>query len=311
MIDRRSAIASLAAAALVPHAAMAAVPRRLGIQLYMLGPEALRDLPATFAAVRDIGFTEIELPGGLTKPPADIGAMLRTAGLACPSVHVPLEGTGATLAAPDRIVDLLGTLGARYAIVSLPPIKPRLEPGESWFAAMARTAAAMHADEWRRIAERLDTAGAALGRQGFVAGYHNHDIELRAVADRAANALELLIAGTDPRNVVFEMDIGWVAAAGADPAALLRRHPGRFSLLHLKDTAARSVSGRAVQMTPAEPGQGIVDWQAVTRALRNVPVAHAFVEQEPPFTGPRIEAARRGFAWFEALFQRKGVRLPR
>jgi len=56
-----------------------------------------------------------------------------------------------------------------------------------------------------------------------------------------------------------------------------------------------------VTMTPAEPGEGLVDWSAMARALRQVPIAHAFVEQEPPFTGPRIESARRGFAFFKEL----------
>lgn len=304
MTSRRAVLAALAAAAL-PLPATASLPGRLGLQLYTLAPDASRDLPGTLAQIREIGFTEVELHSLLSRTPAQLGAMLRTAGLACPSIHVPLDGSGLTLAAPARIAEALDALGARHAVVPMPPLRPKLAPSESWQAAMARAGREMTVEAWRDIAARLDAAGAELARHGMTAGYHNHDVELRPLADGAV-PLDLLIADTDPRHVVFELDIGWVAAVGADPAALLRRHGDRFRLLHLKDAAAVAPPDRALAMTPAEPGKGLVDWHAVARALRRTPVAHAFVEQEPPFAGPRIDAARRGFAFFRELARHTG-----
>ena len=41
---------------------------------------------------------------------------------------------------------------------------------------------------------------------------------------------------TDPALVSFEMDIYWAVNGGADPLALLARYPGRFKMLHVKDS---------------------------------------------------------------------------
>jgi sugar phosphate isomerase/epimerase len=252
------------------------------------------------AAVRSIGFTEVELPNLLGKTPVALASMLRTAGLRCPSVHVPFDGKGLSLDDTERAGETLATIGARYAVVPIAPLRPVFAPGETWFHAMPREAVAIGVDGWRRIAEKLNDAAGRLSRHGVTTGYHNHDLELRRLPD-GTTPFDQLSAATDPRHVVFEVDIGWVATAGVDPAAFLKRHASRIRLLHLKDTNGATSPDTAFNMTPAEPGRGIVDWRAVDRALRDVPIAHAFVEQEPPFIGPRIESARRGYAFFSML----------
>lgn len=291
-LTRRQLVAGLAAAVVAPDAPAwgARTPPRAGLQLYMLGPEAFRDLPATLAAVRAIGYTEVELPSLLGKPPAVLGAMLNQAGLRCPSVHVPLGGGGFALGEPSRVVDALGAVGATYAIVPMAPMAVKPVLGQSWPDALAARFRDSTADDWRRIAERLNEAGSRMAASGGIVGYHNHDAELRRLAD-GSTPLGTLINETDPR-IVFELDIGWTIAAGVDPADYLRRHRGRVALVHLKDVASTST------MAPAEPGQGKVNWASVRRAIVGAGVRHVFVEQEPPFSGTRIDAARRAFAFF-------------
>lgn len=261
----------------------------------MLGPEALRDLPGTLAAVRQIGFTEVELPHLMGKKATEIAAMLRDTGLDCPSMHVPLAGSGTSLADPTRIADMLGALGAHYAIVPMPPVIARPQPGEPWGTAMGWTMMALGTDGWTRIAEQLNQAGEALAPHGIRVGYHNHDLELRPLGDGGPTPLDLLLRRTNPAHVDFEMDVGWVAAAGADPVALIRQHPRRFRLLHLKDLAARSASGATLAMKPADLGEGLIDWRALRKAINLAGIRHLFVEQEPPFTVPRIDAARLAY----------------
>ena len=302
MLSRRHILAGLAGAAIFPSAAFGAVPRRLGLQLYTVGPDAVRDLPGTLAAVRSIGFTEVELPNLFGKGPAAIATMLRAAGLGCPSIHVPFDGKGFSLDDVERTGEMLATIGARFAVVPIASLRPKFAAGEDWGLAMTREGVGIGVDGWRRIAEKLDGAAGRLAKYGVTTGYHNHDLELHPLPD-GTTPFDHLSAGTDPRHVVFEVDIGWVATAGVDPAAFLRRHASRIRLLHLKDTNGAKSPGTSFSMTPAEPGRGIVNWHAVAEALRAVPIAHAFVEQEPPFVGPRIESARRGYAFFNTLGQ--------
>ena len=44
-----------------------------------------------------------------------------------------------------------------------------------------------------------------------------------------------LLRLTDPKLVVFEMDCGWVVAAGHNPVDYLSKTPERFPLMHVKD----------------------------------------------------------------------------
>ena len=46
---------------------------------------------------------------------------------------------------------------------------------------------------------------------------------------------DYLMSNTDPNLVKIELDVGWLATAGVDPVAYLRRHAGRVIACHLKD----------------------------------------------------------------------------
>lgn len=44
-----------------------------------------------------------------------------------------------------------------------------------------------------------------------------------------------LIQNTDPDYVNFELDCGWCAFSGCDPTEYVRKYPGRFPLVHVKE----------------------------------------------------------------------------
>jgi len=48
-------------------------------------------------------------------------------------------------------------------------------------------------------------------------------------------------------------------------------------------------------MNPTEVGSGLIDWPRVLAAAQTAGVQHYFIEQEPPFTRSRLEAARIGY----------------
>ena len=103
--------------------------------------------------------------------------------------------------------------------------------------------------------------------------------------------MAILLKEADPA-LQFEMDAGWVVAAGQDPFALLKAHPKRFRQMHVKDVKASTKPNFALQQDPTEVGTGIIDWKRLLPAAHAAGVEGFFVEQEPPFTRPRIEAAR-------------------
>lgn len=300
-IHRRGVLAGGAAAlgaAVSGSAAAAPFFRRtrlpIGIQLYSLGPEAAKDIDATFAAVSQIGFRTVELAGFMGRKPAEVRAALDRAGLACTSAHVQARAFGPDPALDGdlgRLAEAVQAVGARQAVMPLFYIPQRFGPPAGDFADyLRRVAASMTADDWAFNADFLNEKGAGLKKAGLKLGYHNHNCEFAPLG--GANGMEILLKRTDRSLVNFEIDVGWVAAAGHDPIALMRRHKGRFTLMHVKDLKPSTRPNFALRMDPTEVGSGAIDWKRLLPAAHAAGVRDFFFEQEPPFARTRLEAAR-------------------
>jgi sugar phosphate isomerase/epimerase len=50
--------------------------------------------------------------------------------------------------------------------------------------------------------------------------------------------MDVFIAGTDPKLVAFQIDLGWAWVAGQNPVDWFRRYPGRIKMWHVKDILA-------------------------------------------------------------------------
>jgi len=277
----------------------------VGLQLYTLG-EALRaDLDGQLAQVAKIGYRTVELAGYLGRTPAELKAAFDKAGLACTSSHVQAKGGGAdpSFADLDRVIADARVIGIKHIVMPMFAIpdhadmKPR--PGDDRRAVLARLAAQITADDWKATADFLNAKAKVLKAAGLTTGYHNHNVEFAPVG--GTTGLEILLKNTDPALVQFEMDAGWVVAAGADPFALMKAHPGRFKLMHVKDVKASTKPNFAFQQDPTEVGSGIIDWKKLLAASYAAGVRDYFVEQEPPFEKPRLEAIKISFDYLNRV----------
>jgi sugar phosphate isomerase/epimerase len=273
----------------------------IGLQLYTLGDAPGRDLEGVLARVAAIGYRTIELPEFYGRTPAELGSALDAVGLRCTSLHQMLSP------APDfgQIADAARVIGFDRVIAPIfafPPgasLRPEA-PGETPQDMIAQIAQKMSAGDWSRQAELLNRSGEALKREGLRVGYHNHNVEFAPQPDGSAG-FEILLRETDPSLVTFEMDVGWIAAAGRDPVELLRGHPGRFELMHVKDIKATTQPNFALRQDPAEVGSGMLDWRRILPAAHAAGVRRFFVEQEPPFTRDRLESVTMSFDYLNGL----------
>ena len=96
----------------------------------------------------------------------------------------------------------------------------------------------------------------------------------------------------------FELDCGWMVSAGFDPVDYLTKYPDRYRLLHIKDLAKDQAPG-GVKTT--EVGSGTIDWTKIFNATKKTKVAGYYVEQEPPYEKPPLEAARISYDYLHAL----------
>lgn len=324
MAGRRAFMAGAAAlaAGLIAPAPGFAVPvrrrlaSRLGVQLYMVGAELQADLTSTLRRLAAIGYRRVEalsLPGISAKA---LRAGLDSAGLSAPSMHVTLEADypgSVALTDTDRVVEQARILGATNAVVAFIPFGKALmrRPDARELvadqarlgAALIEIARAMTPEDWADISRTMNECGERLARFGIRVGYHNHNLEFARFAN-GETALELLLAKTSPAHVDLELDLGWVKAAGVDPAAFLRSHGRRIRQVHLKDLKA-APPNTALTLATATVGRGVQDWKAILRALDATLVENAYVETEPPYEKSGVQAAADGFTFLQPLLRER------
>ena len=310
--DRRTIVqAALAGIAVPAFASGKTVPRsasygrKIGIQLYMVAEAYAKDPDGTLRALADIGYREVETDLS-TADPQMIRVSFDRHGLRCHNVGLlptPLRGGLSFQSNTDEIARAAHIIGARYVTCVLFPLPPgvamRPQTGERVDQMLARVAASVTADDWKRNADFLNKKGAELKRAGLRIAYHNHNAEFAPHGE--TNGMGILLEHTDPALVDFEMDAAWVVGAGHDPVTLLRAYPGRFKLMHVKDVALTNRPNTSISLDTVPVGSGVIDWPRVLKAATASGVRHFAVEQEPPFKELPMKAARKSFDYLKSL----------
>jgi sugar phosphate isomerase/epimerase len=263
MMERRDFVRAVGAAALGPvlqPRAPSPYPRaprhkldHVGLQLYTVRDEMKKDVAATIARVAASGYTEVEFAGYFGKRPAEVRAILDSHGITAPSAHI-----GSI--APDawrEALDAAHVIGHRYVVVP-------------WIPVEARTGV----DGYKKIAGDFNRAAEQAHAAGLQFAYHNHDFEFTPVDGKLP--YDLLLAGTDPKLVQMEMDLYWITKGGQDPLAYFARWPGRFPLVHVKDSMGPPDNKMA------DVGAGKIDWKRIFAKEQQAGIKHFFVEHDQP-----------------------------
>jgi sugar phosphate isomerase/epimerase len=281
--------------------------RPVGLQLYTLGDEPKLDLDGTLAKVAAIGYRDIELPQLYGLAAKDVRSSADRHGLDLSCIHLAGAPLGQaddalTLLSPaQRIVEDLGTLGITEAVmpIMLFPDSFMQAPGKNFQEKLAASLALSGVDIWQRTAALLNEKAAALKPHGISLGYHNHNVEFAPIGK--TTGWDVLARETDKNLISFEVDVGWLAAAGVDPVSFFKRHAGRCQQMHVKDIQSATKANFALAMNPTQVGSGKLDWARILPAAQKAGVRHFYVEQEPPFTMPRIDAAAQSYKYLSSL----------
>lgn len=233
-------------------ASSSAAMKRCGVQLYTIRGEMEKNVEAALAKVASIGYKEVEFAGYFGRTPKQIADALKANGLSAPSVHIPV---GMILKDPTAALDAMETIGHKYAIM------PYLD------AAERKTL-----DQYKKVADQLNEAGALTKKRGIQMAYHNHDFEFETVGGEIP--YDLLLARCDTHLVQFEMDLFWTNKAKRDPLAYFSKHPGRFPCVHVKDMKADG--------TMTEVGSGTIPFAQYIAKAGQAGIKHYFVEHDNP-----------------------------
>ena len=234
--------------------------QEVGIQLYSLRNQFKTDIPGTLEIIRDWGITKLE--GGDTygmELPKFLG-LLEKNGLQVVAVGASFDDLKND---PGKVADLAKAYGAQYVMCAWVP-----HEGNTWGIA-----------ETKRATEVFNKAGKALKEKGITLAYHMHGYEFRPY--KKGTLFDYM--AQNARHFTFEMDVYWVQHASADPVALLRKYPDKFSLLHLKDMKTgtpKDDTGHADVETNVVLGTGEVDIAGVVAEAKKIGIPYMFIEDE-------------------------------
>ena len=237
---------------------------KVGIQTYTLRKALAEDFKGTFQMIKDVGYDFVELNerNFSEKTPADLKAMLSDIGLPCPASHINYNRV---VNETETIIAAAKTLDAKYMVV------PYMSEDQRSL------------DDWKRHAKALNVAGEKFADAGLRLAYHNHQFEFDDLGG-GTTAMEVLMDGTSPDTLDFELDIFWTNLASVDVLDLMRKYAGRFKLCHIKDLKGDPAS--AATMTYEEVGnqlmvnvgEGDTDFEAIF-ALNDVSGMEYFITE--------------------------------
>jgi sugar phosphate isomerase/epimerase len=231
--------------------------KNLGLQLYSVRDSIIKDVPGSIKKVGAMGYKFVEPAGyadgkfyGMT--PVDFKALCNANNLTILSSHcsqsVPDSANKAkTMKWWDDCIDAHIAAGAKYIV------QPSM--GASAYKSLA---------ELKKYCDYFNEVGAKCNAKGIRFGYHNHDKEFSTVLE-GQRMYDFMLKNTDPKKVMFEMDLYWVVVGGANPVDYFNKYPGRFELWHIKDKKEIGESGmmdfKAIWANAAKSGMkyGVVE----------------------------------------------------
>ncbi|MDB6082698.1 MAG: hypothetical protein JWN43_579 [Gammaproteobacteria bacterium] len=287
----------------------AARPAALGIQLYTLREPLAHDFKGTLAALRKIGYRQVETAGLLNQDVGSFRAALDAAGLSAPSAHIfpnvaqtllfkmasgqmPVEQAWGQIDASmglDRIEGMLADMFEQsqvmgYQYLVLASMDPKL------LESMAGI---------KQVCAAFGRAGDLCHQRGLKFAWHPHLKDWGMVEGK--RAAEHILDATDPNRVFVELDFFWAAMVNVDVPQFLRRYSGRVHLGHIKDVAKGVViPAQGFKDFPEvkneyfeDVGYGRLDYRAWIPLARKAGMRYFFVERD--YSPDPLESAGRSY----------------
>lgn len=264
--------------------------------------EITRDFLGYLDMTRRAGYRGIELfrcPYDRYSP-KEFKKVLEEYGLTAISAHVDIEDT-------DKMLRYLPETGVEYIVC------PGLKVGSR--------------EEAYEKARELNELGKKAKAAGLTYGYHNHNNDFDRYGDETV--IDIFLKETDPELVTFELDAAWAWRAGVNAAEFVQAHPGRFQLIHVKETsrvlgpeddlsalfkdAKRGPDGRPIftpemkarfeehQKINCKLGAGIINMPELKKAADAQGVRAYIVEREYAYTGDNFTTILADREYLSAL----------
>lgn len=223
----------------------------IGLQIYSLMKELTENVPEGMRKIKEIGYSTIELAGYNNRKMGqyEVGEyrkIVEDAGLKITSAHVNPPERTYTKENEAKISDWWKQAVEDHVKLGVGRL---IQPGMPTIETH---------DDAKLVGEVFNNAGEIAKAAGIKWGYHNHNLEFKRIAKHGETlptgpgailrpvgdiVYDLMVEGTDPSLVFFEMDVYWTVMGQMDPLDFLDKYPTRIQVLHIKDRYVLGQSG--------------------------------------------------------------------
>lgn len=235
----------------------------IGIQLYSLRNQMKESLPDSFQLLKKWGLQSVEGGGMLFDMPVDeYKALLSKHNLSIVSVDTNYDELRDN---PIAVVYKARFFGAKFATF--------------YWVPHGQTGKPFNIEDAKTTVDIMNKAGKVLKNNGITLQYHAHGYEFSEY--QGGTLFDYMVENVTEAQ--FQMDVFWVNQAGVSPTALLKKHAGRFTSLHLKDRkkgTPNSQNGRADVESNVVLGTGDVDIAGSVAEAKRQGIRYFFIEDE-------------------------------
>ena len=229
--------------------------KNFAFQLYSARNTPLQEALPIIAAA---GYTEVEGYGENLKDPDAFKVALDKHRLKAVSLHI---GRNELKHSMRETLDVARMLDVNHIVCPylLPEDRPEDKAG------------------WVELAAEFAEINAQISSVGRDFAWHNHDFEFVRLADGSMPIRALL---DEAPEMHWEIDVGWIARVGQDPASWLRTYKDRISAVHVKDVAPDGESKDEDGW--ADVGHGTIDWTGIVSELQQSDCEFFIAEHDNP-----------------------------
>ena len=239
---------------------LASFGQEIALQLYSLRNEMKEDPVKYHKLISEWGISALEGGGTYGMTDAEYSKLLA-------DNNLRIIGVGAEYLQLTRdiqpIINQAKKYGAKYAICYWIP----------------HAEGPISMEELKIATALFNAVGADLKKEGITFLYHPHGYEF--AKDR--NKVRFNYMLENAKNFGFDLDVFWIKMGGGDPLKIMKKHPGKFPILHLKDRkkgTPGSKDGQGDVESNVILGTGDVDIAGIIKEAKKQGTEYLTIEDE-------------------------------
>jgi len=271
---------AVAGAALFPKNLLAVSKKveRTGIQLYSVRDAMSKDPKGSLKKIAEMGYLFVEHANYIDRrfygfTAKEFKVILLNLGLQMISGHTVMKADDWDNSKNDftdkwkYTIQDAAVVGQQYVI-------------SPWLDESLRT----DMDGLKKFMDQFNKCGELCKKHGMKFGYHNHNFEFKTMVGDI-NLFEFILSNTDPHLVAQQMDVGNMLGAGGIALDLIKKHPGRFELMHVKDEIKNETGQGMDGYDSTILGQGVMPIKDIVLEARKKGGTSQFIIEQESYQG--------------------------